>query len=126
MLQISIKKVIWIGVLITLIILFFLSLWLSSRKQTRFLESQNRVLQAKLEASQEACEQVKEQNYYLCDAVKCVSDGLNVQTRSINILTKSLPKTNWVPIIIKDTVWRDGDALSPFRSPKDTTKSRGF
>jgi len=45
-----------------------------------------------------------EERHYLYDVVKKVNDGLVSQTKSVINLTKSFPKTNYVPIFIKDTV----------------------
>lgn len=126
MLQISYKKLAWIMLLIIFVIVFFLSLWLSSRSENKILQKDNITLKAKLQEAHATRDIMVKQTYSLYEVVKTVNDGLRVQTASITNLTKSLPETNYLPIVVRDTVYRVGDALDPYRSSKDTTKSRGF
>jgi len=119
MVHISIKKVIWIGVLITLIILFLVSLLLSKHKEIKILEKENISLTVRLQEARSQCTNLTEEKYYLYDVVEKVNDGLVSQTKSVIKLTKSFSKIKYVPIIVRDT----SDALSPYRT--DST-SRGF
>ena len=123
---ISLRKIIGFVILNLIIMVFLLSLLIAKHKENKLLEKANTELQVRLEETQSKCSNLVEEKYYLYDVVTKVNDGLVDQTKSVINLTKRFSKLKYIPVVIRDTVYRDGDALSPYRSPEDSTKSRGF
>lgn len=126
MLQISVKKVVAIVLLIIFIIVFLVTLLISNHRENKELEKSNKRLTIQLVEAQKEYKRLVIARHNLLNVVEDATSRIVSQTNTIKYLTKRFSNINYSLIVIRDTIPCEEDALAPYSSSRDSTKSRGF